>query len=148
MQVLIRAATADDVDTLCAIRTSVVQNHLSLEQMAERGITPPVLVDALRQAPCAWIAEVDGQAAGFSMVDLDEGEVFAMFVLPTHENLGLGRQLMAVAEAALFERHDRLHLVTDGRDEIRANGFYQRLGWSNVGQVDGDDVRYEKSRAP
>lgn len=82
------------------------------------------------------------------MVDLDEGEVFAMFVLPTHENLGLGRQLMAVAEAALFERHDRLYLITDGRGEVRANGFYQHLGWSNVGPVDGDDVRYEKSRAP
>lgn len=148
MQVLIRTATPDDVDTLCAIRTSVVQNHLSLEQMAGLGITPQVLSDTLRAAPCGWIAEVDGLAAGFSMVDLDEGEVFAMFVLPSHEKLGLGRQLMAVAEAALFERHDRLYLVTDGRDEIRANGFYQRLGWSVVGPVDGDDVRYEKSRAP
>ena len=148
MQVLIRTATPDDVDTLCAIRTSVVQNHLSLEQMAGLGITPQVLSDTLRAAPCGWIAEVDGQAAGFSMVDLDEGEVFAMFVLPSHEKLGLGRQLMAVAEAALFEHHDTLYLVTDGRDEIRANGFYQRLGWSGVGPVDGDDVRYEKSRAP
>ncbi|AZE60843.1 MULTISPECIES: GNAT family N-acetyltransferase [Pseudomonas fluorescens group] len=147
MQVLIRAATADDVDTLCAIRTAVVQNHLSLEQMADLGITPQVLVDTLSAAPCAWIAEVDGQAVGFSMVDLAEGEVFAMFVLPTHENLGLGRQLMALAEAALFEHHDRLYLVTDGRDDIRANGFYQRLGWSVVGRVEGDDVRYEKGRA-
>lgn len=147
MQVLIRAATADDVDTLCAIRTSVVQNHLSLEQMADLGITPQVLVDTLSAAPCAWIAEADGQAAGFSMVDLAEGEVFAMFVLPTYENLGLGRQLMALAEAALFEHHDKLYLVTDGRDDIRANGFYQRLGWSVVGRVEGDDVRYEKGRA-
>jgi len=71
-----------------------------------------------------------------------------MFVLPTHENLGLGRQLMAVAEAALFEHHERLFLITDGRDGIRANGFYQRLGWAVVGQVEGGDVRYEKSRAP
>lgn len=146
MQVLIRAATADDVETLCAIRTSVVQNHLSLEQMADRGITPQVLVDTLNAAPCAWIAEVDGQAAGFSMVDLAEGEVFAMFVQPAYENLGLGRQLMAKAEAALFEHHDRLYLVTDGRDEVRANGFYQRLGWCVADHVDGDDVRYEKSR--
>ena len=72
MQVLIRTATPDDVDTLCAIRTAVVQNHLSLEQMADLGITPQVLSDTLRAAPCGWIAEVDGQAAGFSMVDLDD----------------------------------------------------------------------------
>lgn len=42
---------------------------------------------------------------------------------------------------------DRLFLITDGRDQSRANGFYQRLGWVVVDQVDGDDVRYEKSRA-
>lgn len=148
MQTLIRTATQDDVNTLFAIRTSVVQNHLSVEQMADLGITPQVLADSIRAAPCVWIAEVDGQPAGFSMVDLAGGEVFAMFVLPTHENLGLGRQLMAVAEAALFEHHERLFLITDGRDGIRANGFYQRLGWAVVGQVEGGDVRYEKSRAP
>ena len=148
MQTLIRTATQDDVNTLFAIRTSVVQNHLSVEQMADLVITPKALADSIRAAPCVWIAEVDGQPAGFSMVDLAGGEVFAMFVLPTHENLGLGRQLMAVAEAALFEHHERLFLITDGRDGIRANGFYQRLGWAVVGQVEGGDVRYEKSRAP
>ena len=147
MQTLIRVATQDDVETLFNIRTSVVQNHLSIEQMAELGITRQVLADSIRESPCVWIADVDGKPAAFSMVDLATGEVFAMFVLPTHENLGLGRQLMAVAEAALFEQHDQLFLITDGRDEIRANGFYQRLGWVVVGQVDGDDVRYEKSRA-
>lgn len=147
MQTLIRAATQDDVNTLFNIRTRVVQNHLSVEQMAQLGITPQVLADSIREAPCAWVAEVDGQPVAFSMVDLATGEVFAMFVLPTHENLGLGRQLMAVAETALFERHATLFLVTDGRDEIRANGFYQRLGWTVTGSVEGDDVRYEKSRA-
>ncbi|HCT05951.1 MAG TPA: GNAT family N-acetyltransferase [Pseudomonas sp.] len=147
MNTRIRLATLQDISTLFAIRTSVTQNHLSREQMAERGITPEVLADSILEAPCVWIAEVNGEPAGFSMVDLDSGEVFAMFVRPAYENQGLGRQLMAVAEAALFERHDTLFLVTDGRDEIRANGFYQRLGWSVVDQVDGDDVRYQKSRA-
>ncbi|NVZ52765.1 GNAT family N-acetyltransferase [Pseudomonas sp. B6002] len=147
MNTRIRQATPQDIDTLFAIRTSVVQNHLSREQMAELGITPDGLADSIREAPCVWIAEVNGEPAGFSMVDLDGGEVFAMFVRPAYENQGLGRQLMTVAEAALFERHDTLFLVTDGRDEIRANGFYQRLGWSVVDQVDGDDVRYQKSRA-
>ncbi|OIN45320.1 GNAT family N-acetyltransferase [Pseudomonas azotoformans] len=147
MQTLIRAATQDDVDTLFTLRTSVVQNHLSVEQMAELGITPEVLADSIREAPCVWIAEVDGRPVAFSMVDLATGEVFAMFVLPSHENLGLGRRLMAVAEAALFEHHDRLFLITDGRDEIRANGFYQRLGWTLTAQVEDGDVRYEKSRA-
>ncbi|WP_242197456.1 MULTISPECIES: GNAT family N-acetyltransferase [unclassified Pseudomonas] len=148
MQILIRVATPDDIDTLFAIRTSVVQNHLSREQMTALGITPQVLADSIRAAPCVWIAEVEGRPAAFSMVDRAAGEVFAMFVLPGYEGQGLGRRLMAVAEAALFEQHERLFLITDGRDEIRANGFYQRLGWSMVDRLEGDDVRYEKSRVP
>jgi len=148
MQMLIRVATPDDIDTLFAIRTSVVQNHLSREQMTALGITPQGLADSIRAAPCVWIAEVEGQPAAFSMVDWAAGEVFAMFVLPGYEGQGLGRRLMAVAEAALFEQHERLFLITDGRDEIRANGFYQRLGWSMVDRLEGDDVRYEKSRVP
>ena len=147
MQTHIRVATQDDVESLFTLRTSVVQNHLSVEQMADLGITPQVPAESIRQAPCVWMAEVNGQPAAFSMIDLAAGEVFAMFVSPAYENLGLGRQLMAVAEAALFEHHETLFLITDGRDEIRANGFYQRLGWTVVGSVEGDDVRYEKSRA-
>ena len=148
MQMLIRVATPDDIDTLFAIRTSVVQNHLSREQMTALGITPQVLADSIREAPWVWIAEVEGRPVAFSMVDRAAGEVFAMFVQPGYEGLGLGRRLMAVAEAALFEQHERLFLITDGHDEIRANGFYQRLGWSMVARVEGDDVRYEKSRVP
>lgn len=148
MQMLIRVATPDDIDTLFAIRTSVVQNHLSREQMTALGITPQVLADSIRAAPCVWIAEVEGRPAAFSMVDRAAGEVFAMFVQPGYEGQGLGRRLMEVAEAALFEQHERLFLITDGRDEIRANGFYQRLGWSMVDRLEGDDVRYEKSRVP
>lgn len=80
------------------------------------------------------------------MIDRDEGEVFAMFVRPAYENRGLGRLLMAAAEAELFRAHERIFLVTDGRQEIRANGFYQRLGWTVVARVDARDVRYEKRR--
>ena len=72
--------------------------------------------------------------------------LFAMFVRPAFENRGLGRLLMAAAEAELFQAHERIFLVTDGRQEIRANGFYQRLGWTVVSRVDAQDVRYEKRR--
>ena len=146
MSVSLRMATVDDVESLFEIRTSVVQNHLSREQMDALGITPQVLRSAINEGPCIWIAEVDRQPVAFSMIDRAEGEVFAMFVRPAYENRGLGRLLMAAAEAELFKAHERIVLVTDGRQEIRANGFYQRLGWSVFERVDAQDVRYEKRR--
>lgn len=146
MSVSLRMATVDDVESLFEIRTSVVQNHLSREQMDALGITPQVLRSAINEGPCIWIAEVDRQPVAFSMIDRAEGEVFAMFVRPAYENRGLGRLLMAAAEAELFKAHERIVLVTDGRQEIRANGFYQRLGWTVAERVDTQDVRYEKRR--
>ena len=146
MSVSLRMATVDDVESLFDIRTSVVQNHLSREQMDALGITPQVLRSALDEGPCIWIAEVDQRPVAFSMIDRTEGEVFAMFVRPAYENRGLGRLLMDAAEAELFKAHERIVLVTDGRPEIRANGFYQRLGWTVVERIDDRDVRYEKRR--
>lgn len=146
MSVRTRMATVEDVESLFEIRTSVAQNHLSREQMDALGITAQVLNSAIKEGPCVWIAEVDERPVAFSMIDRDEGEVFAMFVRPAYENRGLGRLLMAAAEAELFRAHERIFLVTDGRQEIRANGFYQRLGWTVVDRVDARDVRYEKRR--
>lgn len=146
MQSLIRPATTTDIEALFEIRTSVVQNHLSREQMLALGISPASLADAISAAPCAWVAEVDGKPVAFAMVDLDEACVFALFVTPAFEGQGLARRLMVEAEAALFSRHARIWLETDGRDTVRANGFYRRLGWEVVAQLEEGDVRYEKAR--
>ncbi|QEY71386.1 GNAT family N-acetyltransferase [Pseudomonas denitrificans (nom. rej.)] len=142
----IRPATPADIDTLFDIRTSVRENHLSREQMADMGITPQVLAEAIESAPCAWVAEIDGIAGGFAMVDTEEGELFALFVRPEFEGQGMGRLLLAAAEEQLFRKHGSIWLVTDGGDGIRANAFYRRHGWQLAERVDERDVRYEKPR--
>ncbi|UVK85127.1 GNAT family N-acetyltransferase [Pseudomonas sichuanensis] len=146
MTATLRQASPGDIELLFDIRTSVKQNHLSREQLHAMGITAATLADAIGSGPCAWIAEWHQEPAGFAMVDHEEGEVFALFVRPQHEGKGLGRLLLQRAEQALFQRHERIHLTTDGNEFIRANGFYRRLGWTCVDAVDDRDVRYEKRR--
>lgn len=147
MAATLRLATAADIESLFDIRTSVVQNHLSREQMAELGITPAVLADAIAASPCCWVAEVNGVPTGFAMVDTEAGELFALFIRPGFEGAGLGRMLLLAAEEELFRNHERIWLITDGHEAIRANGFYRRHGWTLAGVVDERDVRYEKRRS-
>lgn len=144
--ICVRRARSVDVDAIFDIRTSVKQNHLSHQQLLERGITPEVVGEALESEPCGWVAEVDGQPAAFAMVDFEDGSVFALFVKPAFEGNGLGNLLMDEAEKALFAAHETIWLETDSAPDIRANGFYQKRNWQAVGVDEKGDVRYEKRR--
>jgi GNAT superfamily N-acetyltransferase len=151
----IAAPEADSADmaAITHIRTAVVENHLSVEQMAAVGITPESIARLLRTSGRAWIGAIGGVDAGFAIADAAEATVFGMFVLPSHEGRGLGRRLMAAAEAWLFASGCRaLWLSTDSDPKVRAHGFYRRLGWAPDGMtvgVDGSpEIRYVKRRAP
>lgn len=95
-------------------------------------------------APCVWLAELDGESAGFAMADAEEGCVFAAFVRPEFEGWGVGRLLLAKVEDFPFQHHQKIWLETDGKS--RANGFYQRLGWMPVEFMSNGGVRLEKHR--
>lgn len=143
---LLRLATPADVEALFAVRTAVRDNPLTVEQLAELGITPQTVAAALAAEACGWVLVVDDAVVGFSMVDLEHGELFALFVRPEWQGHGFGHRLLAAAEAALFRRHALIWLVTDGRPAVRANAFYLAHGWHRVASLEGTDVRYEKSR--
>jgi len=96
-----------------------------------------------------WVAEENGRIVAFSMADAAQATIFAMFVQPGYEGKGLGRALMDEAERWLFARGcDEIWLLTDRNPRVRANGFYQHLGWRNDGVQEDGQVRYTKRREP
>lgn len=139
----IRLANVNDVDAIFSIRMSVNENRLSLERLAEMGITSGSVRKTILAASSVWLAEVGKIPAGFSMGDVAAGSVFALFVRPEFEGLGLGRALLSHVEAFLFHHHDKIWLETDGNS--RASGFYRRQGWQPVEYLADGDVRFQKS---
>ncbi len=144
MPIEIRAAIPTDLPAIIHVRTSVRENHLSVEEMAALGVTPESIIQTMEQSPCCWVAVEAGEIVGFSMIDASEGALFAAFVLPAHEGKGIGRRLVAVAESQLFRDHARIWLETG--QSTRAAGFYQSLGWGNAQIIGADDIRLEKQR--
>jgi hypothetical protein len=61
----IRKAQLTDIETLFNIRTSVVENHQSREEIAQLRITPESVAQMLQIDSCAWIAEIDGKPIAF-----------------------------------------------------------------------------------
>lgn len=126
------------------VRISVIENHLSREEMRRIGITENVVADLIEKSRFAWVATDDEKIIGFSMILPDEGCLFAAFVLPEYEGRGIGRRLVELAENELFRHHEIAWLETD--KQSRAAKFYIQLGWGNKIDINDTDIRLEKHR--
>ena len=149
----IRVAQQEDIETLFEIRTSVIENHQSREEIAKLGITPDSVAEMLQTDCCAWVAEVDGQPVGFSIANATEETIFGIFVLPAFEGRGIGRVLMERAEDWLWGKGIKeIWLLTGNDPNLRAYGFYLHLGWFTAGiQLEGEfkgEMKFVKLNKP
>lgn len=144
--VIFREATASDMPGISIVRQSVIENPLSIEQLAARGITNESVAAAFLKDLKGWVAESDGRIVGFSMADRETRSLWALFIMPTHEARGIGGRLYDLAIAWLRENgaHD-LSLTTSAG--TKAAAFYERRGWVLAGDAEYGDVRYELNRA-
>jgi ribosomal protein S18 acetylase RimI-like enzyme len=144
MTINIRDAVESDIPQIFEVRTSVRANHLSIEQMAEIGVTPQTILEAIHKEPCIWVALEGDQTVGFSMGSSEDACLFAAFVRPEWEGQGIGRLLVERAEAFLFKSNPSIWLHTDGSS--RAAGFYEKRGWKRTSLLQDREYRFEKHR--
>ncbi|MBY4840292.1 GNAT family N-acetyltransferase [Pantoea sp. DY-5] len=144
MSIYIRTARLSNIEGMFDVRTSVIDNHLSREEMRQMGITESVLGDMVEKSLSAWVATENNKIIGFSIIFPDEGCLFAAFVLPEYEGKGIGRRLVMLAEQELFQHHEIAWLETDKNS--RSAKFYMHLGWGNETDLNGTDIKLEKSR--
>lgn len=143
----IRPATAADIPDIFTVRCSVKENHMSREELAELDITPESVADMITGGDyIVPVAVVDSRIVGFAMAQISEGYLFALFVLPEHENKSVGRALMRVVESGLMEHGVKeAWLATGSEPGIRAPGFYRHLGWAESGLMDDGQLKFTKA---
>jgi GNAT superfamily N-acetyltransferase len=134
---MIREGRSSDMGQITQVRTSVIENHLSVEQMRAVGITPISIIKDMEDGSLAcWVAEEDGRIVAFAMADKRDGNIFALFVLPQYEGRGLGGALLANCESWLKAQGFTQAKLNTGRD-TKAYRFYLAHGWRKTGEISG-----------
>lgn len=137
---MIRIGVVADLPEITRIRTAVTENHLSIEQMAEMGITHDSVAAEMQAGDLAcWVANENDVITGFSMADRRDGSVFGLFMDPAHEKKGHGSALLATCEDWLRQQgHSRARLTTERSS--RAYHFYLRRGWQEESGTAGYSI--------
>ncbi|PVY38864.1 GNAT family N-acetyltransferase [Pontibacter virosus] len=135
---LFREATTLDIPQLQIIRHSVKENILS----DPTKVTDELCARYLTKRGKGWVCEVDNQIVGFSIVDLQEHNVWALFLLPEFEGQGIGKQLHRIMLDWYFQQTTKiLWLGTD--PGTRAEHFYRRQGWRETGIHSRSEIKFE-----
>jgi len=140
MPFVIRAATLADVPAMHAVRCAVRENALTdPARITEASYAPYIAAGA------AWVAvTADGGPSGFAVLDSADGSVWALFVAPGNEGMGIGRMLLdTLCNDAARRGHAALWLVT--ARGTRAEHFYRRAGWIGTPTDDLSEVRFERT---
>ena len=133
----VRLAERRDVAAMHSIRLAARENPLP----ATLGIGAESYFPFV-DAGCAWVAERESAVLGFAALDEASSGVWALFVDPKSEGVGVGRVLHdALITGAIDRRLHQLRLATAAG--TRAETFYRRLGWRETGRDPRGQVLFE-----
>ncbi|MBC3372807.1 GNAT family N-acetyltransferase [Pseudomonas sp. SWRI92] len=132
MDCVIRKAISTDAVAIslvvaAALRESNAQDYSSdIIEQVQRSFSPSAILDflSLREV---YVASFDGQLVATGSLDKDT--VRSVFVDPSYQGRGIGRQLMATIESAASENGVEWLRVPSS---ITAETFYYSLGFRKV----------------
>ena len=135
-----REAEITDITQMQFVRNSVKENMLS-----DPALVPDKdYVEYMTKRGKAWVCERDKTIVGFAMVDLIENNVWALFVHPDFEAMGIGKKLHQVMIDWYFV-HTKEKIWLGTAPHSRAEKFYRMQGWKEVGVHGKGEIKFEMS---
>jgi GNAT superfamily N-acetyltransferase len=135
-----REINKSDINDILDIRVSTKENHFSMEDLAEVGVTPESIAEWLDGSVKGWVCEVSGKPVGFALADSESAEVLVVACYPEFERKGIGKALMSLVHDWLWSfDHEEIWLWSDPDPGVRARGFYRKLGYEPTGETKGND---------
>ncbi|SJZ75033.1 N-acetylglutamate synthase, GNAT family [Enhydrobacter aerosaccus] len=137
---MIRKAAFADRARITEVRNAVRENRLEPANAAAVADT----ADWIYDNGAFWVWEEEGCVQGFAVADIRDGTIFGLFVHPDFEGRGIARALLPLACEDLREAGHREARLTTGAG-TRAERFYRRDGWIEVGRRGDGEIVFEKA---
>jgi GNAT superfamily N-acetyltransferase len=136
--IFIRVAEKDDIPAMMRIRHAVKENRLS----DPGAVTSEDCLDFITRRGKGWVAIVEGKIRGFAITDLLEQNIWALFIHPDSEGMGIGKKLHDTLLGWYFQQGKaKIWLSTD--PDTRAERFYRLNGWASKGLMPNGEIRFE-----
>ncbi|MBX7241186.1 MAG: GNAT family N-acetyltransferase [Bacteroidia bacterium] len=136
----IREAQTEDIRQIQIVRNAVKENTLSNPDL----ITDGQCQEFITIRGKGWVCEIDEEIVGFSIVDLQEKNIWALFLKPENEKKGIGRQLHDIMLNWYFlQTRDTVWLSTT--PGTRAESFYRKAGWTQTDKFSNNEIYFEMS---
>ncbi len=138
MKINYREAQFKDIPQMQVIRHAVKENILSDPSL----VTDEDCNDYINRKGKGWVAESENIIIGFSIVDVLENNVWALFVNPDFEGMGIGKELHDIMINWYFKQtKENIWLGTEPK--TKAEKFYRKNGWKEIGRHGKGEIKFE-----
>lgn len=135
---IFREAVIGDIPQIQEVRNSVKENVLSDPGL----VTDQDCADFLTVRGRGWVCVINEIIVGFSIADLQDNNIWALFVRPEYEGLGIGLKLHQFMLDWYFDQgKENVWLGT--APNSRAEYFYRKAGWRACGTHGKGEIKFE-----
>jgi len=132
-----REARITDIPQIQRVRHSVKENVLSDPSL----VTDADVEDYLTRRGKGWVCEADDAIVGFAIADLQDHNIWALFLLPAFEGKGIGKVLHNIMLQWYFSQTDETVWLSTA-SQSRAEGFYRKMGWQEAGSYGKNEIKF------
>ncbi len=135
---IIREAKTTDIKQIQVVRNAVKENILSNPNL----VTDQDCEEFITTKGKGWVCEIDQKVIGFAIADLKGNNIWALFLDPKFEKMGIARQLhKTMLDWYFTQTKEKVWLGTEFN--TRAENFYRKAGWKEVGTNGAKEIKFE-----
>ena len=140
-QMVFREAVPADIQRIQVVRNLVKENVLSNPALVSDEDCYEYIVDRGK----GWVCEVNGIIVGFAIADLKDHNIWALFLQPEYERMGIGRKLQEIMLNWYFDNSNETCWLSTAKNS-RAESFYRISGWTETGLTASGEVKFEMTK--